>query len=69
MKVTLEFTLPDEEHELQLALDARDLHLAAYEFGEYLRSQYKYVEPDARDDLAEIRERWFQIMGDLLEDR
>lgn len=65
MKATLEF---DDMHDLRIAIDAPRLRAAMWEFGEYLRSQEKYVEPADRDDTVAVRRMWFATLGSLLED-
>ena len=67
MKATLEFDLPEEHDEAEAALNAMRVLADVHEFGEYLRSQEKYVEPENRDDIHKIRAAWFGIMGDWLE--
>ena len=67
MKATLEFTLPDEAHAHLLAIRSGELYAALCEFGEYLRSQEKYVEPEDRDDLIKVRRMWFEVVGDLMD--
>lgn len=67
MKAILTFNLPDEQEEFRQASQAGEAFRALEEFGEYLRSQEKYVDPDKRDSLLEIRQTWFGIMRDLLE--
>lgn len=67
MKATLEFTLPDEQHEFMQASRAGEAFLALEEFGEYLRAQEKYVDPAERDDISAVRRQWYEIMDGLLD--
>lgn len=64
MKAILEFTLPDEAEEYRLANQAGAMHAALWEIGEYLRSQYKYVDSDQRDDILAIRARYYAILDE-----
>jgi hypothetical protein len=62
MKAVLEFTLPEDEDEYRLANQARAMHSALWELGEYLRSQYKHTEPEQRDDIVAMRGRFYAIL-------
>jgi len=65
--VTLTFKIPEQQEEMQRALDAGKYMSALWEFSNYLRSQYKY-----NDNLTEeqfkmvetIREKFYEIVND-----
>lgn len=42
MKVTLEYTLPEEAHEYRCAREGGDLRSAMLDFAEWMRRQFKY---------------------------
>ena len=68
MKVRLEFTLPEEDTEFRLCVDANALHLAMWDFGEWLRAQLKYT-PEGMSDveiatLARVRAHWFDVLAE-----
>lgn len=60
MKAILEFNLPEDQNEFDLANNAAKLSLFAWKFQQYLRSQIKYA--DKPDDIDEIYEKWFEMM-------
>ncbi len=65
MKLTLTFDLPKEREEADLALHAPKLDAALRTYGEYLRAQIKYVEPEERDDIVKARERFYQVIAEV----
>ncbi len=67
MKATIEYELPDEIDDLKQALRANEVLAAVHDFSQYLRSQEKYLEPEERDNILQIRERWFNTLGEFLE--
>jgi hypothetical protein len=46
MKATLEFNLPEESHEFQMAITGAKMHSVLWEMDQWLRAQYKYM-PDS----------------------
>ena len=66
MKATLEFNLPDEEHEFREALDGCDALLALSDISEALRSRCKYGKPDnvttPEDAYDDIRAEFWSIL-------
>ena len=64
MIATLTFTLPEDAEDFRLANQAGAMSAALTSFDEYLRGQAKYVEPEARDDIYAIRERFWEEMRD-----
>ena len=61
---TLTFDLQDPEakYAFGLATKAPDMRNALLELEEYLRDQYKYQTEDTRDDIYDIRKRFYAIM-------
>jgi hypothetical protein len=59
MKATLEFNMPDEEHEFQAALEGMKWKTTMQEFDQYLRDRIKHEEMgDAeRSMLKKVRNR------------
>ena len=45
MKAILEFNLPEESHEFDMATQGSKMHLVLWEIDQWLRAQYKYM-PD-----------------------
>lgn len=68
MKATLEFSLPDEKHEFELATNAVKWMSFAHEFEQYLRTEYKYNEDKYNDDqyktLSEIRDKFYELLNE-----
>ena len=68
MKATLEFNLPDDNVEFQLANNASKWYSVAWDMDQYLRSQTKYA-PDSMpqevyDALSKTRDQLREIMTD-----
>lgn len=68
MKKILEFNMPDDDEEFALANKALDLHTAAWDFGNFLRSQVKYANlPDKEQKIyEEVQSKFWEHFGDLL---
>ena len=45
MKATLEFNLPEDEHEFKMATTGASMHSVLWDMDQWLRAQYKYM-PD-----------------------
>ena len=45
MKATLEFNLPEDNSEFELATNGSKMHIVLWEMDQWLRAQYKYM-PD-----------------------
>lgn len=45
MKAILEFQLPEDSHEFDMATQGTSMHSALWEMDQWLRAQYKYM-PD-----------------------
>jgi hypothetical protein len=66
MKATLEFNLPEESEEFELARNGAKLSCAVSDFQNYLRSKIKYDEL-SDEQLAvyeEVREKLFEMLVD-----
>ena len=66
MKAILEFNLPDDQAEFELATNAVKWMSFAHQFEQYLRAEWKYNEDKYNEDqyktLVEIRERFYEIL-------
>lgn len=60
MKVTMEYTLPEEANEYRCAREGGGLRSAMCEFAEWLRRQYKYEETPP--SLDQIRTYFFEVL-------
>lgn len=56
MKATLEFNLPEEQEEFDLANQARSLYCVIYELEDYLRDLVKYKNKETIN-LDELRQK------------
>lgn len=60
-KVSIVFTLPDEQEEYRLTNDALKMHTVIWEFTQYLRTKTKYG--DGKDVSWEtVREDWWKLL-------
>ncbi len=66
MKATLEFDLPEENHEHQDALRGSEWKWALTEVADYLRGQIKHADNSAEEyrTFERVRERLFGILDD-----
>ena len=66
MKATLEFNLPDDQHEFDLAVNGLNWKLFAIHMEEYLRAEYKYNDGAYTEEgykvLVQIRDRFYEIL-------
>lgn len=66
MKATLEFNLPDDQHEFDLAVNGIKWMSFALQFEQYLRGEWKYNEGAYTEEqykvLEQIRERFYEII-------
>lgn len=65
MKVILEFQLPEEQSEYDSAINGAKTECAISEFGNFLRSEYKYnntLSDQERAYLEKVHERWFDVL-------
>jgi coproporphyrinogen III oxidase len=69
MKATLEFNLPEDSHEFQMATTGANMHSVLWDMDQWLRAQYKYM-PDTEyseekyDTYEKCREQLYQFMRD-----
>ena len=67
MKATLEFNLPDDEHEFQAAVNGAKMRLALWDIDQWLRGQTKHAPDDMSQDTYDAlilsREKLHQIMN------
>ena len=69
MKATLEFNLPEDQIDFEMATQGLSMHSALWEMDQWLRSQYKYMSDedyneDKYDTYYEVREKLREIIGD-----
>lgn len=65
-KVTIEFNLPEEEHEYNIYTCAQKMYNFIDEFSSYLRNELKYTEmtPEGYIKAEQIRERFHALKHD-----
>lgn len=66
----LEFNLPEEKSEFNIANKAGDYYCALWDMQEFLRSKLKYEELTEVEEkvYTEVREKFFEIVGNILDD-
>ena len=69
MKATLEFNLPEDQIDFEMATQGSSMHSALWEMDQWLRSQYKYMsDEDYNEDkyntYYEVREKLREIIAD-----
>jgi hypothetical protein len=65
MKATLEFNLPDDYHEWDMAVHGAKMYLAMHEFSQELRIMWKYKEYQTDEEYAileSIRDKFHEIL-------
>ena len=67
MKAILEFNLPEDDHEFEMATKGYKFHSVLWEMDQYLRSKIKYAPDDMSDDtlntLEQCRSQLHEFMG------
>ena len=65
MKAILEFNLPDDHNEYQVATQAPKVQSFLWDFSQQLRSWYKYHHDfkNADDALDKIREEFYRLLN------
>jgi hypothetical protein len=58
------FNLPKEQKDLEYAIEGNRWAGLVYEFSEYLRQQYKYVEKKDQADIEKIRDTFFNLLNE-----
>jgi hypothetical protein len=66
MKATIEFNLPEDQHEYDLVVNASGMYNALWDINSELRTLWKYEElTEAEWNMVEgIREKFFDILRD-----
>ena len=68
MKATLQFNLPEDDHEFKMATTGANMHSVLWEMDQWLRAQYKYMPDDAPegayDAYFKSREKLFEILNE-----
>lgn len=66
MKAILEFSMPEEEEEFNLTLNASKMNSAIYEFQNLLRGLVKYGHhyTSTEEAITKIREDFFRILNE-----
>jgi len=67
MKATLEFNLPEDHIEFELAVNGSKMHSVLWEMDQWLRAQYKYMpdteySQDKYDTFEKCRDQLREIM-------
>lgn len=65
MIATLQFNLPEDQHEYEVAVQAPKVQSFLWDFSNQLRSWYKYHHDfkDADDALEKIREEFYNLLN------
>jgi hypothetical protein len=66
MKATLEFNLPDDQHEFDMAVQGGKMYLALWDISKELRTLWKYEELSEEEwNMVErIRDKFYEILDD-----
>lgn len=68
MKGLLEFSLPEDREEFEMASKAGALHLVLFQLDQYLRSAIKYPKegtaPETLDSLQAARDKLYELLSD-----
>ncbi|NBP03943.1 MAG: hypothetical protein EBU90_28370 [Proteobacteria bacterium] len=66
MKAILEFNLPEDQHEYEVATQANKMQSFLWDFSQQLRSWYKYHHDfkDANDALHRIRDEFYRLFNE-----
>jgi|LakMenEpi03Aug12_release.lakeMendotaPanAssembly.Ray.scaffolds.fasta_scaffold998421_2 hypothetical protein len=65
MKAILEFNLPEDQHEYEVAIQASRVQSFLWDFSQQLRSWYKYHHDfkNADDALEKTREEFYNLLN------
>jgi hypothetical protein len=65
-KVTIEFNTIEEQHELELCINASKWYSIVWDYSEYLRTKIKYDElsDDAYKAIEQAREKLHELLND-----
>ena len=61
MKAILEFNLPEDKENFDLANDGLNYYSALFEFDQWLRSEYKY---NNKEEMYEVRRKLNKIINE-----
>lgn len=66
MRATLQFNLPDDQHEYEVAVQAPKVQAFLWDFSQQLRTWYKYHHDfkSADDALDKIREEFYRLLNE-----
>jgi len=67
MKATLEFNLPDDQHEFDLAVQSGNMYAALWDISQELRTMWKYKEYQSEEEYAlvdSIRDKFYEILNE-----
>lgn len=67
MKATLEYNLPDDQHEWDNAVKANDMYAALWDISQELRIMWKYKEYQTDEEYAlvdSIRDKFYEILNE-----
>jgi hypothetical protein len=66
MKATLEYTLPDDQHEWHNAVNANAMYLALWDISQELRTLWKYEELSEEEwkMVERIRDKFYEILDE-----
>ena len=66
MKAILQFNLPDDQHEYEVAVQAPKVQSFLWDFSQQLRTWQKYYHDfkDADDALDKIREEFYRLINE-----
>lgn len=68
MKATLEFNLPEDSHEFQMATQSTDMHSVLWDMDQWLRTNIKYCSDETSEDtykaMVECRDKLHEFMND-----
>jgi hypothetical protein len=66
MKATLEFNLPDDQNEFDLAVQSGNMYAALWDISQELRTLWKYEELSEEEwkMVDKIRNKFFEILDD-----
>jgi len=66
MKAILEFNLPEDQHEYEVATQANKMQSFLWDFSQQLRSWYKYHHDfkNADDALSQIRDEFYRLFNE-----
>lgn len=66
MRAILQYNLPDDQHEYEVAIQAPRVQSFLWDFSQQLRSWYKYHNDfkDANDALNKIRDEFYRLLNE-----